>query len=150
VAIGGVLLIAAMFSVVRMPRYREILDTPPARLEAFQAVRANVPEHETVLSLTTYDTFYYSGRPATWPIAWGQKDHPVEMFLTSDSDSVLAAFERHRLRYLLISRRPRGETFDGANFPRPFLNCVARLVEQGRMEVLWTSPTLALVGVRRP
>jgi hypothetical protein len=100
-----------------------------------------------VLSLYTYDTFYYARRPATWPIAWGQKEHPVEMFLTGDCDSVLAGLQRHRLRYLLVSREGQGPRFDGANYPRPFLECMAVLLAERRLSPLWSSPDFALLRV---
>jgi hypothetical protein len=147
VAIEIALLVNGAVFVARMPNYRSLLDVPPEAVEAFQAVRDHVPADQTVLSLYTYDTYYYSGRPATWPIPWGQKDPPVEMFLTSDCDSVYRALENHRLRYLLVSRDPQGETFDGTNYPRPFVECMAALAAQGRIAVLWYSDRAVLARV---
>jgi len=70
-AISGMLIVVAVLAVSRMPNYRERFDVKPWAMEAFRAVAAHVPAGETVLSLYTYDTFYYARRPATWPIAWG-------------------------------------------------------------------------------
>jgi hypothetical protein len=38
--------------------------------------------------------------------------------------------------------------FDGANYPASFVDALSRLVEQRRLQVVWTSDVLALV--RRP
>jgi hypothetical protein len=147
VAVDIVLLVTAGYFVVTLKNYRRYLDEPRDTDAVMQAVRSVVPEHETVLSLYTYDTFYHSKRPATWPIPWGQKVHPVEMFLTADCDSVLMALRRHRIRYALVPTSPQGEAFDGANYPRPFITCMAELVQSGRILVPWHSKTAALVEV---
>lgn len=147
-AIGVVLLATAAGSP--LPNYRALLDQSRAGEAAFRAVREHVPAGEAVLSLYTYDTFYYSRRAATWPIPWGQKDPPVEMFLTSDCDSMLLALKRHRLRWILAPRDPQGETFNGANYPRAFVTCLAMLVAQRRVSVPWHSESAALVRVEEP
>ena len=148
-AIGIGLLAWGTASVVGMPAsLRSRLDAPAGAREAYRAVERLVPAGERVLSLATYDTYYYSRRPATWPLAWGQEDHPVEMFLTSDCDSVLAGLHRHRLHYLLLSRVPQGEVFDGTNTPRPFIECIGHLIDQEHLEILWSDQTQGLLRVR--
>jgi len=147
VAIDLLLLALAATCVATMKDYRRLLDLPPDNDAVMAAVREHVPERESLLSLYTYDTYYYTQRSSTWPIPWGQKEHPLEMFQTSDCDSVVGAFARHRLRYALVPTSASADTFDGANFPRPFVSCMAELLEQGRIAVLWHSPTTALVRI---
>ncbi|MEO5619032.1 MAG: hypothetical protein ABIS67_14785 [Candidatus Eisenbacteria bacterium] len=146
-SISVALLLLAGLSLAPMTNQRKVLDLPAPLVDALEAVRLNVPEGETVLSLWTYDTYYYSHRPATWPIPWSQKHPPVEMFLTGNCDSVMLALQQHQLRYLLVPRQADAARFTGVNYPRAFLLCVGNLVEQQRLEVLWSSPTLGLVKV---
>lgn len=150
IAIDVALLVTAGYFVASLQNYRLFLDEPRETDAVMQAVRDVVPAHETVLSLYTYDTFYYTRRPTTWPIAWGQKTHPVEMFLTADCDSVLMALRKYRIRYALVPTSPQGESFDGANYPRPFIDCMAELSQSGRVLVPWHSNTTALVEVPEP
>ncbi len=141
------LLLAAFRSAVPMPNYRAALDLPAPLAEAFAETRRLVPEGETVLSLWTYDTWYYARRPATWPIAWGQQDPPVEMFLTADCDSVLGAFRRHGLRYALVPRAADGPAFDGLNYPDAFVACVEKLIARRDFRLLWLSREFGLIEV---
>jgi hypothetical protein len=150
VAIDVVLLLAAVGFVSGMPNPRLRLDQPLDALEVYRAVREQVPEGEQVLSLYTYDTFYYTRRPTTWPIPWGQKQHPVEMFLTSNCDSVLAALRQHGVRWVLTTRTARDVPFNGANFPGTFVNCMGELYGQQRLTLAWYSPTTALMRVEGP
>ncbi len=144
------LLVAAVWFVSRLPNPRLRLDQPLDAMEVYRAVQEHVPEGETVLSLYTYDTFYYAKRPATWPIPWGQRSHPVEMFLTANCDSVLAALQQHELRWVLTTRAFQDVPFNGANFPGAFVKCIGDLYGQKRVEVVWYSPTTALVRIEEP
>ena len=65
-----------------------------------------------MLSLWTYDTAYYSQRPATWPIPWGQKEHAFELFEERDPGRFLAKLDHYRIDYLLVPLvgRPRRST----------------------------------------
>ena len=147
VAVAGTLAALAVHAIAYMPHDRADLDLPHESAEAFDAVQRLVPDHETVLSLPTYDTFYYSRRAATWPIPWGQQEHPVEMFLTGDCDSVMLALEKYRLRYVLLDLENEGSTFNGANYPRSFVECVSTLLAQHRFDLLWSSEQFELIRV---
>jgi hypothetical protein len=138
----------AIRAVAKTGNYRLNLDEPHELDAAFQAVRDHVPGDATVLTRYTYDVFYYTRRPSTWPIPYGQKDPPIEMFLTADCDSVAGGLRRHGLRYVLAPTRPEGDGFKGTNFPRPFIRCMADLVEQGRLDTLWTSRSNVLLRLR--
>ncbi len=150
VAIDIVLLVIAAYCVATLQNYRPYLDAPPEMDLVMQAVREHVPEDATVLSLYTYDTYYYTKRAATWPIPWGQREHPVEMFLTADCDSVMLALRRHGIRYALVPNVPQGESFTGANYPRAFIDCMAQLSRSGRIVVRWNSNTTTLVEIPQP
>jgi hypothetical protein len=99
-----------------------------------------------VLSRNTYDTFYYGHRYATWPIPWGGTAGQLELFTERDPDRFLTSLDRHAIGYLLLPRRTADRAFNGANFPESFVDCVANLVERGRLRVLWGSADLVLVG----
>ncbi len=144
------LLAIAAYFVATLQNYRVYLDAPPELDPVMQAVREHVPEQATVLSLYTYDTVYYSGRAATWPIPWGQPSHPVEMFLTADCDSALMALRRHHIRFAIVPNVPQGEAFNGANYPRAFVECMAQLSRSGRILVRWTSNTTTLIEIPQP
>ena len=139
------LALVAIVTIGRSGGLRARLDPPAMLGPAYRAVATQVPPGGTVLSLWTYDTFYHSGRPATWPVAWGQASHPVEMFTTNDPGQFLAALDRHGIDALLVPLRASAERFDGANYPRSFVGCAAALVQGGRLEVVWQSETLALL-----
>jgi len=145
--VSVVLILLAARAVSPLPHYRGSLDLAPAVMQALEETERRVPEGETVLSMWTYDTWYHARRPATWPIPWSQPNPPFEMFMTSDRDSVLLALRRHHLRYVLVPTRGKDGPFDGVNYPRSFVRCVAELLEQDRLELLWASPALGLVRV---
>lgn len=144
-AIGVVLIAYGAVAVARMPDHRRALDAAPESIAAYEAVGAHVPAGATVLSLHTYDTFYYGRRPATWPIPWGQRTPPIEMFLTAECDSVLAALRAHGIEYALAPRAPQSATFDGASWPATFIACIPELMRRGDAEVLWYSESAAIV-----
>lgn len=136
----AVLLAAAAGSVATLPDLRAPLNLAPWMDEAWAAVRARVPEGETILCMQTYDTFYYTGRAATWPIPWGQPDPPVDVFDAQDGPSVLAALRRHGIRWLIVPTQARGVAFNAANYPRGFMLGLLQAGEQGRIEVAWARP----------
>lgn len=144
-AIGIVLMLAVANSIAGLRNPREEFDPDPAVTAACAAARQIVPDGDTILSLWTYDTFYDSGRAATWPIPWGQRDHPVEMFLTSDCDSVAAACARHRIGWVMLPAAPGDSVFDGGNYPRSFVRCMRQLTAGGRAEVAWRSQAMMLI-----
>jgi len=145
-AVGIVLLAGAAFAIVRMPDYRAGLDVPLVLADAYTAIRREVPEDGTVLSLWTYDTFYYSRRNATWPIPWGQRVHYTGLFHEKDPARFLAALETAGIGYLLVPRWKPGEEWDGVNYPRSFIDCVDSLGHGGRLRKLWESDMLLLVA----
>ena len=147
VACDIAMLVVAAYFVATLQNYRVYLDAPAELDPVMQAVREHVPERATVLSLYTYDTLFYTGRAATWPIPWGQASHPVEMFLTADCDSALTALRYHRIQYALVPNVAQGEAFNGANYPRAFVECMAQLSRSGRILVRWTSNTTTLIEV---
>lgn len=132
--------------VDRMTGLRRGLEPSPGAREAYRAIAELVPAGGTVLSRTTYDSFYYGHRYATWPIPWGGTAGQLELFTERDPDRFLATLDRLTIGYLLLPRRTADRAFNGANFPESFVDCVASLVERGRLRVLWGSTDLVLVG----
>jgi len=145
-AVGIVLLAGAALAIVRMPDYRAGLDVPPVLADAYTAIRREVPEDGTVLSLWTYDTFYYSRRNATWPIPWGQRVRYTGLFHEKDPARFLATLETAGIGYLLVPRWKPGEEWDGVNYPRSFIDCVDSLGHSGRLRKLWESDLLLLAA----
>ena len=132
--------------MARMPLARSWLDASAADREAYRAVAEFVPAGGTVLSRSTYDTFYHGRRNATWPIPWGGTAGQIELFSERDPDRFLAALDRLGIDHLLVPRRTTVRRFNGTNFPESFIDCVAALVERGRLRVLWGSADQVLVG----
>ena len=132
--------------VARMPAPRSWLNPSPLAREMYRAVAEFVPAGGTVLSRSTYDTFYYGRRNATWPIPWGRTEGQIELFTVRDPDRFIAALDRAAVGYLLLPRGPTAQNFDGANFPVSYVACVATLVQRGRLKVLWGSREMVLVG----
>jgi hypothetical protein len=145
-AVGIALFAAAALASARMPDYRAGLDVPPYLAEAYGAIRREVPEDGTVLSLWTYDTFYYSRRSATWPVPWGQRVRYTGLFREDDPARFLAALETAGIGYMLVPRWKPSEEFDGVNYPRRFIACVESLGAGGRLRKLWESDVLLLVA----
>jgi len=145
-AVEATLLIAVFAFAAKLPNYRSAFDVPALLTEAYQAIRENTPEGSLVLSLWTYDTAYYSERPATWPIAWGQHEPPYEPFVERDPKRLLAALERHRIDYVLMPHTQTHELFNGSNYNRSFIEGLNALLGDGRLVTIWRSSELALVG----
>lgn len=146
VVVAGLALFAA-WTVATTPNIREPLDMAPWMEETWSAIRGNVPERQTILCIQTYDTFYYTGRDATWPIPWGQPDPPTEVFDAADPDTLMAALKRHQIRWLLLPTEARGAAFNSSNFPAPFMSAVQHLGMAGRIEYVWGRRELALLKV---
>lgn len=145
--VQAALLAFAGYVTLTMPNLRAPWNRSPDSDTMYAAIRRIVPADDTLLCIQTYDVFVHAGRPATWPIPWGQKDPPVEMFYDSDPDSIAAHLARHHLRYLLLPVAAQGVVFNSANFPRPFMEGVAQLVRRRRAELLWTDGDWVLVRV---
>jgi hypothetical protein len=145
-AVGIVLLAGAALAIVRMPDYRAGLDVPPVLADAYAAIRSEVPEDGTVLSLWTYDTFYYSRRNATWPVPWGQRVRYTGLFREDNPARFLTELETAGIGYMLVPRWKPGEEWDGVNYPRRFIACVESLGAAGRLRKLWESDALLLVA----
>jgi len=133
-------------TLIRMPDYRQALNAPPEQLDPYRAVGQYVPAGETVLSLWTYDTFYYSRRDATWPIPWSKSAEEIRLFDEPDPARFLATLDRLSIRYLVVPRSHQPVRFDGVNYTESFVACVIQLVRGGQLRVLWQSPTWAVVG----
>jgi 4-amino-4-deoxy-L-arabinose transferase-like glycosyltransferase len=136
----------AGFALTRLTGLRSGLDASPGDRAAYRAIANLVPAGETVLSRSTYDTFYYSRRNATWPIPWGNTAGQLALFGERDPARFLATLDRLGIHYLLVPRRATGPRFTGANHPESLIGCVAALVAGGRMTVLWGSSDLVLVA----
>jgi hypothetical protein len=146
-AVQAVLILWGAAFATRLTGLRSGFDASPADREAYQAIATHVPAQGSVLSRSTYDTFYYARRNATWPIPWGGSADQLELFSERDPDRFLAALHRLGIDHLLVPRRSTVRRFNGANYPESLVDCVAALVERGRLRVLWGSADLALVGI---
>jgi hypothetical protein len=134
------------FAMVRQPNFRPAMNPAPALMEGFRAVKQNVPAGSTVLSLWTYDTFYYSGRNATWPIPWSRSADQLPLFESRDPERFLATLDRQSIDYLLVPRNAPPPQFNGGNYPRPFIDAMVHLLETGRLRIVWQSDGLALIA----
>jgi len=144
-ALQAALLVWGVVFVARLTGLRNGVDATPADREVYRAIASSVPAESTVLSRSTYDTWYYARRRATWPIPWGETAGQLELFTTRDPDQFFSALDRERIGYLLVPRSPTGTSFYGVNYPQSFVACVATLVDQGRLRVLWGSDRMVLV-----
>ena len=97
------------------------------------------------MSLWTYDTAYYTGRSATWPIPWGQPVSLTPIFEERDPGRLLAELRRRRIDYLLVPTYIRPVAFDGANYPESLQNGLEALQGSGAIEVVWQSRELLLI-----
>jgi hypothetical protein len=136
----------ALFSVLTLGDRRTPLDVDPALMEAYAEVDQIVPAGESVLSLWTYDTAYHSHRPATWPIPWGQGARsPAALFREQDPTRFLAEMDRLEIRWVLMVRARGATRFNGANYPRSFVDCVVALANRGAVRGVWASGRYLLV-----
>ena len=148
-AAQGLLIAWSGVALTRLSGLRSGLDASPGDRAAYQATAERVPPGATVLSRSTYDTFYYARRNATWPIPWGDTAGELALFTERDPERFLATLDRLGIGYLLVPRRAGARRFNGANFPESFVACVAALVDGGRLRVLWGSADLVLVARAR-
>lgn len=136
----------ALLSVLMLGDRRTRLDVGPALMAAYQGIEQQVPPNATVLSVWTYDTFYHSGRAATWPIPWGQGDRsPAPLFRETDPDRFAAELDRLGIEWVLMPRAPGAPEFNGANYPRSFVDCVRTLMERRALRIAWGSNEVALL-----
>jgi hypothetical protein len=98
-----------------------------------------------VLARETYDVLWYAGRPANWPVPFGQASPPLGLFLTADPDSVARDLSRHGLRWVLLTDDTGPATFNGGDWPQPTLDALAKLVTAGRAREVWREGDRALV-----
>jgi hypothetical protein len=143
-AIEGALLVLALAAVVRMADRRASVDEPAYLQRAFSEIPSRMPEGATILSLWTYDTFYYTRRPATWPNPWGAA-RLAPAFEERDPDRFLADLQGARIDFMLVPRRIRPVAFNTANYPESFMNGVEALVKRRTLAVAWASDELLLV-----
>jgi len=144
--IEAALLVLAMVAVARMPDRRASVDEPEYLQRAFAEITPRVPEGATILSLWTYDTFYYTRRPATWPNPWGAA-RLTPIFEERDPDHFLAGLREARIDFMLVPRRIQPVAFNTANYPESFMNCVKELIGRRTMPVVWASDELMLLKV---
>ena len=130
-----------------MQDIRHRYDPYPFLGPAYQAAPSVVPRDATVLSPFTYDTYYYTRRKATWPLAWGRVSQLAELFRLKDPDRFLAVAREHGIDYLLMFRWRLPEEFLGPNYNRSFGECVEQLVRQGRMRMVWKDERMAIIAV---
>lgn len=145
-AIEGALLVLALVGVVRIPDRRASVDEPAYLQRAFGEIAPRVPEGATILSLWTYDTFYYTRRPATWPNPWGAT-RITPIFEERDPDRFLAGLRQAHIDYMLVPRRIQPVAFNTANYPESFMNCVKELIGRRTVPVVWASDELMLLKV---
>src|SRR5262249_42031535 len=145
-AVDIFLLAGAALAAWRMPDHRATLDVKPYLTEAFDAIKSDVPDRGTVLSLWTYETFYYSRRSATWPVPWGQRMRYTHLFDEAQPSRFLATLDSAGIGYLLVPRWKPSEGFDGVNYPRRFIDCVNSLGRSGQLRRLWGSEWLELIA----
>ncbi len=113
--------------------------------EAYAAIAARVPPSGRVLSVWTYDTFYYSGRAATWPNPWGQRVRPLDEFYERDPARLVALFHRDSIDYVLAPLDARPEPFDSGNYPASLLGGLQTLMRAGAITPIWNSKSLVLL-----
>jgi hypothetical protein len=145
--VEAVLVTLALYAAVTLPDVRRPADLAERFVEAFPQVAAHTPPGARILSLWTYDTFYYTRRAATWPDPWGQREHPVAMFTDDSADSCLAHLRRSRIDYVLLPRAIRDQEWDSANYPASFIRCMRTLAERDPTRLVWVGETLALLRV---
>src|SRR5207247_928825 len=104
VALDVLVLAAAVIGVWRMPDHRATANLPSYLAESFASMAPHVSDDGAILSLWTYDTYYYVQRPATWVLASGQREKPVELFWEREPGRFLEALARHRIRYVFAPR----------------------------------------------
>jgi 4-amino-4-deoxy-L-arabinose transferase-like glycosyltransferase len=146
-AISTALMVVAVIALGRYGNLRGDVDNPPFLARAFHEIGPHLPPNALVLSLWTYDTAYYTGRRATWPIPWGQKDRPKEMFETGDPERILAALRAHGVDYVLTPVRSKDRDFNSANYPARFVNGMDSLYRAGRVQRIWSSNEICLIQV---
>jgi hypothetical protein len=145
----GVSVLVVVWAVLAFPagiHYRERLNQSPNLHEGYRAVRDHVPRGARVLCLWTYDAFYESGRPATWPIPWAPSAELLPLFTTHDPRVFLATLERQHVDYLLVPLGKPEPQFTGTNFNQSFIDCLVPLIDAHRLKIEWNSPFLAVVS----
>ncbi|MGH2359286.1 MAG: hypothetical protein ACRDGM_01920, partial [bacterium] len=146
-ALEAGLLVLAAVTVMRLPDIRKPFDVLWYLPPAYAATSQIVPRDATILSLYTYDTFYYTRRKATWPLAWGPSARHAVLFREQDPDRFLAEARRNGIDYLLIDRFPGPEEFLGSNYGRAFGDCDTELLREGKLRKAWMSPDMVLVAL---
>jgi hypothetical protein len=147
-AVDFLLIAVCVNFIANLPNYRESLDVPRGLKEAYEEIPKFVPQDKSILSLWTYDTFYYTKRRATWPIPWGQSQRPLDIFYEKDPDQFLKKLHQYSIDYILTPHHASGIMFDSANYPESFIHCLSGLLKKEKLRLIWQSEWLALYKVR--
>lgn len=148
-AVLGAFALAVAIVLAARPDERRDGEPEPELWPAFAAIRANVPAGERVLSLWTYETAWYGGRPATWPVPWGQRARPVRLFLARDASTMLAAMDEERIGWLLVPTEADPGPWNSANYPAGFMARADTLLSRGALREAWSSDDLRLLARAR-
>lgn len=136
-----------LHAVITLPDHRGPVDLPPNLRDSFPQVAANTPPDARILSLWTYDTFYYTRRAATWPNPWGQRVRPSREFTETDPARFAAELREDGITHVLVPMVSPPGPWDSANYPDSFARLLAGAVARGEARLAWISNTLALVRV---
>lgn len=144
------LALAGTVAIATLRDLRVSADAPRFLRVGLAEVARRLPGDAVVLTPWTYETHYYTGRGATWPIAWGQRDRPLEPFLVRGAGPLRAAFERHHITHLLLARDVAVDAFDGRHATRSMVAGLDTLITRREAEVRWASDRMVLVRVGPP
>jgi hypothetical protein len=146
-AVGALVLGSAIVAAATRDDPRRAPGLPAPVTEAITAVARLVPERSHVLSLWTYDTFYHSGRAATWPNPWGQRRRPLELFTERDPARLAGLLRRDSIDFVLAPIGVPPASFDSGNYPASLLAGLDSLMRAGEVEPVWSSRRLVLLRV---
>ena len=131
------LLIVAGISAHRMTDFRQDYNPPGEFLEITELIRQHHSGDDRTLGIYAFDTVMYTGKPVIWPSP-DLRHIPIEIFEKQTANAFYRRLKQYQVRFILIDfgYTPQIESFNGRNYPLPFIDNYDALLEQRRAVVL--------------
>jgi 4-amino-4-deoxy-L-arabinose transferase-like glycosyltransferase len=142
------LFVAAIYSVISMPNYRNNFNAPEDFRLAADIIREDDFKEERVFSIYPVDILMYTKKNVIWP--WPNlHDIPVDIMQADNPSSFSSLLDKYNIRYILIDNRfvSTRDYFHGRNYTSSFYYNCRKLYENNELTVKLQTKSFILLKV---